>query len=158
MTRQQSQRHKGLFLKHFAEYGNVTAAAKAAGVERNTVYVWQERDDQFVAAFREAEIMATETLEQEARRRAVEGVEKQRRVFDNRGNLIDEYTEYQYSDTLLIFLLKARAPEKYRDRIGVEHSGSINTDTDLDTRIAARLAEVVAGSESAAAVAAGSQT
>lgn len=156
-TRARSARHKRDFLTHFAKFGNITTAAALAGVDRRTIYKWQEIDDQFVAAFRDADIQATEVLEHEARRRAVEGVEKKRRVYDNRGNLIDEYTEQQYSDTLLIFLLKARAPEKYRDRIGVEHSGSIDTTTeDLDRRIASRLAAMEARGESAPAMAPGS--
>lgn len=123
VTRQQSQHLKRAFLKHFAEYGNVSAAAKAAGVERNTVYAWQERDDQFVAAFREAELVATEVLEHEARRRAVEGVENTKGIYDRQGNLMAEETETKYSDTLLIFLLKARAPDKYRENRSIEVSG-----------------------------------
>jgi hypothetical protein len=31
----------------------------------------------------------------------------------------------EYSDTLTIFLLKAHAPDKYRDNAKVEHSGTI---------------------------------
>jgi len=29
----------------------------------------------------------------------------------------------RYSDTLLIFLMKARRPDKYRDNVKVEHAG-----------------------------------
>lgn len=122
MTRQQSLRLKAKFLEHFAVYGNVTAAAKAAGIERNTVYVWQERDDEFVAAFREAEIKATETLEAEARRRAVDGVVTETPIYV-KGEHVDTIVETKYSDTLLIFLLKARAPEKYRERFDVTTQG-----------------------------------
>lgn len=122
MTRQQSLRLKKRFLEHFAEYGNVTAAAKAAGIERNTVYVWQERDDAFVAAFREAEIKATDVLESEARRRAVEGVVTETPIYI-KGELVNTIVETKYSDTLLIFLLKARAPEKYRERFDVTSGG-----------------------------------
>jgi hypothetical protein len=114
---------KKRFLVEFGETGIVSRAAEAAGVGRTTVYEWQEHDDTFAQAFRQAEIRSTEVLETEARRRAVNGVEKQRRVFDSRGNLIDEYTEITYSDTLLIFLLKARAPEKYRDRHDITSGG-----------------------------------
>jgi hypothetical protein len=32
-------------------------------------------------------------------------------------------TVRRYSDTLLIFLLKARRPEKFRDNVKVEHGG-----------------------------------
>jgi transposase-like protein len=115
MTRQQSLHLKKRFLEHFAEYGNVSAAARHAGIERNTVYQWQERDDTFVAAFREAEIKATEVLEGEARRRAVEGVTQEVPIYF-KGQAVDTIVKTEYSDTLLIFLLKARAPEKYRER------------------------------------------
>jgi hypothetical protein len=123
MTRQQSQRLKGLFLEHFAVYGNVTAAAEAAGIKRNTVYVWQERDDQFVQAYREAEIKATEILEAEARRRAVEGVVTETPMYSRKGELLHTAVETKYSDTLLMFLLRARAPEKYRERFDFTTQG-----------------------------------
>jgi hypothetical protein len=121
MTRGQTVRLKQAFLKDFAQTGNVTESCANVGIDRRaTVYDWQELDDQFAAGWREAELIATEVLETEARRRAVDG---QRRLkFDKNGQaLIDPETERWYvenekSDTLLIFLLKARAPEKYRDK------------------------------------------
>jgi hypothetical protein len=122
MTRAQVARLKKAFIEQFAEYGNITTAAMRAGIARRTVYGWQEQDDQFAAAFRDAEIQATETLESEARRRAVEGVVTITPYY-HRGELLSETVETKYSDTLLIFLLKARAPEKYRERVGIEHSG-----------------------------------
>lgn len=150
-----TEQHKKLFLEKFGELGIVSAAAEAAGVGRTTVYDWQERDEQFVLAFRQAEIRATEVLETEARRRAVEGVAKQRRVYDNRGNLIDEYSETTYSDTLLIFMLKARAPEKYRDRHDITSGGQPiqSAAIDIDQAIDRRLAELAAGSEGALSLA-----
>jgi hypothetical protein len=33
----------------------------------------------------------------------------------------------KYDSTLLIFLLKARRPERFRDTVAVQHSGSIST-------------------------------
>lgn len=51
-------------------------------------------------------------LEQEARRRAVEGVT--RRKYDKDGNLLEE--EKVYSDRLMEKLLEAEMPEKFRDR------------------------------------------
>ena len=32
----------------------------------------------------------------------------------------------EYSDSLLMFILKAEKPEKYRDRREVKHSGDVN--------------------------------
>jgi hypothetical protein len=56
-------------------------------------------------------------LEQEARRRAHDGVRKPVYQGGKRVGYIQEY-----SDTLLIFLLKGLRPEKYRERF--EHSGA----------------------------------
>lgn len=121
-TVRQSQRLKKRFLEHFRVYGNVTQAARHARIDRSSVYRWQEGDDAFAAAYREAEIEATEHLEVEARRRAVEGTERLK--FDRGHAVLDPdtgapYREREYSDTLLIFLLKARNPDKYRERVDV---------------------------------------
>lgn len=125
-TPRQSSRLKRLFLDNFREYGNITLGAKQAGIDRHTVYWWQEHDEQFAIAFREAELQSTEVLEAEARRRAVVGV--QRLKFDRGQAVIDPdtgeaYRELEYSDTLLIFLLKARNPSKYRDNTNIELTG-----------------------------------
>ena len=118
MTRGQTVRLKKAFLEDFAQTGNVTESCENVGIERRaTVYDWQEMDDQFAAAWREAELKATERLESEARRRATEGTQKP--VYQS-GQLVGFITEK--SDTLLIFLLKARAPEKYRDRVQMQHA------------------------------------
>lgn len=114
MTNRQTGHLKKAFLADFARTGNVTESCENVGVNRSTVYVWQEKDDQFVAGWREAEIQATERLESEARRRAVDGTQKP--VYQG-GQLVGYITEK--SDTLLIFLLKAHAPEKYRDNVSV---------------------------------------
>lgn len=123
MTHRQRERLKGRFLEHFAVYGNVTRACEHAEINRTTVYVWQEHDEEFAAAFREAEIQATEVLEAEARRRAVEGVTTTTPIYSRKGQLLHTLVETKYSDTLLIFLLKARAPDKYRERYDVTTAG-----------------------------------
>ena len=53
----------------------------------------------------------------EARRRALTGVEEP--VY-YKGEAVDRTAKY--SDTLLIFLLKAHRPEKFRDNVSAEHS------------------------------------
>ncbi len=124
MTTGQSGRLKKRFLAHFREFGNVTAACRAAGIKRRgTIYEWQEHDEAFATAFREAELEATDLLEAEARRRAVEGVRTEMPVL-YRGRVIQTVIETKYSDTLLIFLLKARAPERFRDNVRLEHTGA----------------------------------
>lgn len=107
------------FLAAFDELGLVTEAARRANVGRSTVYRRREDDEAFAAAWEELEAIVVERMEEEAHRRAVEGVESHK--YDKDGNLL--WTETKYSDTLLIFLLKARRPGVYRENVKVEHSG-----------------------------------
>jgi hypothetical protein len=111
MTPRQSGQRKKVFLEHFRVQGNISRTCRAIGLNRSTVYEWQETDDQFVHDFRQAEIEATETMEAEAYRRAVEGTAKP--VFHQGAQC---GTVQEYSDTLLIFMLKARNPAKYREK------------------------------------------
>lgn len=100
--------------------GNVSLAAQKAKISRRAAYDARDVDLAFAAAWKEAVEIAVELMEAEARRRAVEGT--LRPVFQGK-KLVGKVREY--SDTLLIFLLKANKPDKYRDRHQVEHSGSV---------------------------------
>lgn len=123
-TARQVRHLKKGFLEEFARHGNISEAAREVGIDRTTVYLWKQRDAAFLEAFERAELDATEVLETEARRRAVEGWEEP--VFGSLGQGAGSGeigTVRKFSDTLLIFLLKGRAPEKYRDRASLEHTG-----------------------------------
>lgn len=102
------------FLTAFRESCTVAQAAKTAEVGRRTHYDWLKADPSYRAQFEDLEEAVTETLEREAMRRASEGTLKP--VF-YQGKACGEIREY--SDTLLIFLLKARRPETYRERSDV---------------------------------------
>lgn len=102
------------FLKAFAENGTLTHAAEAAGCDRSSHYYWMEHDPEYPALFTEAAHRANDSLEREALRRAVEGIEKP--VYQG-GKKVGSIREY--SDTLLIFLMKGAIPSKYRDRVDV---------------------------------------
>lgn len=105
------------FLAAFEETHLVTEAAKRAGIHRDTAYERRGRDPEFARRWSEAEERSTELLEREAYRRAAVGTE--RPVF-YKGKEVGAVREY--SDVLLIFLLKARRPAVYRER--VEHTGA----------------------------------
>lgn len=107
---------KEAFLAQYRAVGNVSGACRAAKVGRTTVYDWQKADADFRAAFADAELEATDLLEQECRRRALVGVEEP--VYQGGAKV---GTVRKYSDVLLIFLLKAKRPTEFRDR--VEHTG-----------------------------------
>jgi|SRR5215213_2566501 len=99
------------FLNTLRRTANVSRACKAEGIGRATAYEWRETDKAFAARWDEAVEEGLDTLEQEARRRALKGV---RRAHFYKGEIIG--WEKEYSDTLLIFLLKGGRPEKYRER------------------------------------------
>ena len=128
-TRAQTAQHKRAFLAHYRTMGNILRASEAAGVERRRVYEWQEHDEAFALEFQQAQAEAVETLEAEAYRRAVEGVEV---PITAAGKGIVGH-EQKYSDTLLIFLLKGAAPQKYRERVDLRHGG--NVDEPLTVRV-----------------------
>lgn len=108
---------KGRFLAAYAEHATIDGAAKACGMGRRTHYNWLASDEAYAAAFGDAEQAATDALEGEARRRALAGVEEP--VFGSLGAHMGSGVVghiRKYSDTLLIFLLKAKRPEQFRDR------------------------------------------
>lgn len=107
---------QGAFLAAYAQTGNITAAAKAAGIARQSHYDWLAADPEYAKRFADAHEEAIERLEAEARRRASVGVEEP--VY-YKGKQIGAVR--RYSDTLLIFLLKAARPSVYRDRVDVTH-------------------------------------
>ena len=109
---------KRAFLAAFAECGTVTHAAEIAGISRRMVQYWKKDDPEFAEAFRVAEEKAADRLEQEARRRAIEGVPEP--VF-YKGRKVG--TVQKYSDTLLIFLLKGALPDKYKGKSTFEITG-----------------------------------
>jgi hypothetical protein len=72
--------------------------------------------------FKDAHAVAVDGLEEEARRRAVEGVRRYK--FDKGAPVLHPetrlpYFEHEYSDALLIFLLKGAKPDVYRERVQV---------------------------------------
>jgi hypothetical protein len=106
------------FLKALRIYGNVSKAAASAKVSRKFVYTQRESDEAFAQEWAAALDQSADYMEAEAWRRAVKGTKKP--VYQN-GKLVGGVQEY--SDTLLIFLLKGARPEKYRERRDVEMSG-----------------------------------
>jgi hypothetical protein len=100
LTRRGSWRER--FIEVLSNTCNVRAACQAAGVNRATAYRLRERNEGFAKRWDEALQEGVDVLEAVAWRRANES-----------------------SDLLLIFLLKAHRPEKYRETQNVHHSGEV---------------------------------
>lgn len=112
------------FLTALRAHGNVSEACAAALIGRQSAYEWRRDDPEFAAAWNEALDEAADTMEREAWRRAVEGTEKP--VFGSMGRGLGSGEVgriREYSDTLLIFMLKAARPEKFRERTETRHTG-----------------------------------
>jgi transposase len=110
--------HQKRFLEAFEVSCSIQKAARWANIHRQTHYDWLRKDATYPARFAEARERATQTLEDEAVRRAVEGV---RRPVLYRGKQVyiqgKPLFDIEYSDQLLIRLLEAFNPEKYGRRV-----------------------------------------
>lgn len=111
---------KARFLASYAKLGNATAVEEETGISRHLHKRWL-KNEQYRQAFDEADDQATEALEREARRRALDGRDDP--VYWN-GHQIGSVRKY--SDLLLIFLLKAKRPDVYRERYDARINASLN--------------------------------
>lgn len=134
------------FLQALADTGSVTAAIGVASTSRTRVYELRKADPTFAAAWQEAEEIATDRLEDEARRRAVEGVAEPlvsggKLVRDDDGQPI---AVRRYSDNLLLALLKAHRPPR-RERSVRFQLPALRSAADAASAMAALTAAVAAG-------------
>lgn len=101
LSKQKAQQDR--FLEAFARLGRQNAACKETGVSQGAVWEWRRDDPKFEARYNDADGQVGVMLEDEAIRRAVEGVK--RGVYHN-GERVGEETEY--SDALLKVVLGTR--------------------------------------------------
>ena len=114
------------FLEALATGLSVTGALTSSGLARSTAYALRENKDGFREAWDEAIEHGTDVLEDEARRRAKDGIEEP--VFQG-GMQVG--TKLKYSDTLMMFLLNGRRPEKYKQTQRVEMTGKDGGDLEI---------------------------
>lgn len=115
---------KRAVLKAYARVGTITQACAAAKVTPRTHRDWMKADADYAEAFGEAREAAADSLEREAIHRARDGWREP--VYQG-GKLVGHILKK--SDTLLIFMLKAVRPEKFRERqeISGPNGGPIET-------------------------------
>jgi len=90
-----SHPQKKAFLITYMTSGGLKPSCRQLGLDPSHHYYWLKTDSSYVEAFTQAKEYAVQYLEEEALARATDPVKP--------------------SDLLLIFLLKAARPEKYRD-------------------------------------------
>lgn len=112
-----TKRRQAAFLEAYRLCGAIYHAAKRIGISPSNHYAWLRSDDNYRQQFEGAIEEAIESLESEALRRARDGVP--RPVYQG-GKQVGEIRDY--SDVLLIFLLKGLRPEKYRERQEIQQT------------------------------------
>jgi hypothetical protein len=135
-----------LFLQALADSGSVTASVAVAGTSRTRVYELRKMDTAFAAAWDEAEEIATDRLQDEARRRAIAGVSE---PLVSAGKLVrgddgQPIMVQRYSDNLLLALLRAhRLP--WRERSVRFQLPALRSVADAASAMAALTAAVAIG-------------
>lgn len=106
------------YLAALEEMGLPYSAAVAARTTVRAVDALRRENSEFDYAVVEALERSNDVLEKEARRRAVEGIDK---GIYYQGELVN--TETQYSDSLLTTLIKAKRPDEFADRKQISGAG-----------------------------------
>lgn len=152
MSPPQRERKQTRFLKAYRESGNIKHSCKVAGINRQTYYNWRDHDEAFQAELPDAREDACDTLEFAAYDRAVQGIPRKvvsmgRVVYEEIPVLDEEgkpklnkqeepivrhgkpLIEREYSDSLLITLLKGNLPKKYKDKVELvgKNDGPVQT-------------------------------
>ncbi len=111
-----SKRKRKIFLQTLARTGKVKHSAQMAGYQDSkTLRMVRLKDEEFSQAWDDASDAAADIMEDEAMRRATEGVMEPEYY---KGGVVGH--KVKYSDTLLQFLLKGARPDKFRDNIKVD--------------------------------------
>lgn len=104
-------RWQPIFIEALRTLGHVGKACEVAKISRNTAYIYRRNDPQFAKDWDTAIEDAAWSLEDEAWRRAREGVDE---PIIYKGQIIA--TQKRYSDTLLMFMLKGIKPDKFAEK------------------------------------------
>jgi hypothetical protein len=102
------------FLEYLRQGYPVSTAAALARCGRVTVYGWRQNDPEFAKAWDDAYAAGGDAIEEEARRRAIDGWDEA--VFQG-GEQVG--VVHRFSDRLLERLLKGRKPQVYGELVSI---------------------------------------
>lgn len=120
---------RAAFLKALSSNANVSAAARAAEVDRSHCYKCRSDDPSFAEEWDEALVVAVEALEERAWKRA-QFTEVQYKFTKSGAPILhpitgEPYYEHVGSDAVLMRLLQAHKPEAYKERTEQQHTGEV---------------------------------
>ena len=117
-----------VFLEAYAGSGSVTAAAKAAGIDKSMHYRRLETDAEYRKRFEALQDRVGQEIEDVLVDRAINGVKRQlhwrgKPMKTRDGHLV---YEIEYDNQLGVTLAKRFRPKLYREHVVQEHTGQIN--------------------------------
>jgi len=126
-----TDKNQRAFIAAYTHCASVSESARIVGLDRKQHYEWLKADRHYRAAFEAEAEQAAQSLEDEAVRRALEGVKRPmyyrgKPVRTGRGRSGRTVYEVEYSDQLLVLLLKRFRPQLYREHVTAEVSGTID--------------------------------
>lgn len=149
-----TQRQIETFFEELAATDHVQKAVAKSGLPSRTVYSWRDNDPDFAQRWTEARERYVDGLEAEAHRRAVAGTDK---GVWHQG--VQVGSEKQYSDSILLAMLKAKRKREYGDASKIELTGADGgpvkteeTPTAIGRKIAFALATAMRAKEQEAIV------
>jgi hypothetical protein len=125
------------FLHAFAATARINQAAVSARVAKQSHYTWMEESEEYRRAFQQVHTTIGDLAEDACVERAIFGVEKPV-LFQGKQVKLNgrPLFEREYSDQLLITLLRRLKPQEYREHTAIQVSGSLNL-TELTERMRA---------------------
>lgn len=122
---------KEIFLKKLRSFkGNISKAARSLKLSRQVFYEHKKSDEAFSDAWDEIIESLIDDAEGELYRRAVKGTLKP--VY-YKGQKVGKIREF--SDTLLMFWLKGKKPEVYRERFDIDTTLKGSLDVNIQSAI-----------------------
>lgn len=121
-----NSKEKNDFLWNYLQTGSIAKAAKKTKIARQTHYDWLKNDKngRYHEAFKKVYDMRTDYLEELAEERATVG---RKEGIYYKGEKVGERTIV--SDKLLMFMLQARRPDKYRQTVAeINNNNTVNVD------------------------------
>lgn len=124
-----------LLIEYMAKEGKTDKEmAEAVGVTERTINNWKKDYPQYFQPLKDWKAEADEKVERALYQRATGYVTKDTKMFCHEGMIVAEDYEKHYppDPTSMIFWLKNRNPQKWRDKIDVAQTGEININIDGD--------------------------
>jgi len=115
---------KAIFLEEYSRTMNIAKSAQKAGVSRQTIMKYRDKDPEFALEMKMAKETATDSLEEAVLQRARDGVVSVYPIW-YKGKRVGERVKKEFSDGLAEFYLKYNRPEVYNPAQQFNHNVNV---------------------------------